>query len=168
MNVCGSHNKTRLPLRSDPATCASNFRSFVQTIFHFAANFSTSKKPALCRVCAYFAPGFPNPTMRCKDSMRGKSGNRRKNYFFFSALASGFASAFLSPAGAAFASPLAAEAAAASSFFSLVIFDIASSRSSSGRGHFFLGARCSDSNNRDVLVTQNLHTFGRLNITDMK
>ena len=99
-------NPFALSLRPWPRA-PRTFFSFVQSPFHCAASFSTSKKPALCRVFAYSAPGFPKPTMRCIGSMRGESGSRRQNYFFFSALASGLASAFLSPAAAAFASPLA-------------------------------------------------------------
>ena len=134
MNVCGWHSKTRLPLRSALAIRASNFRSFVQSAFHRAASFSTSKKPALWRVFAYSAPGFPKPTMRCNDSMRGRGTAGpapQKLFLLLSALASGLASAFLSPRGSGFRvalgrgffAGLAGRRApsAPSSFFSLVI-----------------------------------------------
>ena len=64
MNVCGSHNNTRPSSRSARATRALNFFSSVQFAFQRSASFCTSRNPALCRVFAYSAPGFPRPTMR--------------------------------------------------------------------------------------------------------
>src|SRR5882724_9472482 len=73
MNVCGWDNSTRLSLYSARATRALNFFSSVQLAFQRSASFVTSRNPALWRVFAYSAPGFPRPTMRNMFSTWGGS-----------------------------------------------------------------------------------------------
>ncbi len=121
MNVCGSHSKTFLPLRSAFATRETNLRSFVQLDLPLFRQLLDKQKTGVVAGLRVFRAGIAQPHDKVHRLHARRRLSPRKNYFF---LASGLASAFLSPAsgfrialGGAFARGLAGRSGTFGTFF---------------------------------------------------
>jgi hypothetical protein len=191
MNVCGWHSKTVRP-SVPPAPCAPE-TSFVRS--SRAASAPPVFRPAKTRRCAassaYSAPGFPNPTMRCKFSMRGNGGPAfppaartaktiSSSRAFFSpwllgALARG--GLFASPLAGGFRAPLAARfspalagRAPSVAFFLLLLDHLHVAARPGGfqrGGHFFFGAGAATATTEICLSPKISTPAGRLDVADV-